>query len=240
MICYSPLEKTCEIKTRVLNCCFMAKAAPVPSDPTREKLLEAAGQVFAENGFHAATVREICSRAGANVAAVNYYFGDKSELYEEVLRRALFTVHDAQMREALATVHPEEALRRSIRYMLGKMCDARRPNWAMRLVTHEMAQPTPALDRVIDEIIGPNYAMLRGIIGRMLNLPPDHEKTRLCAHSVIGQILHYKQAQAAISRLWPDLQMTEPRIDRIAQHIADFSLAYLKENANLKPRRKTS
>lgn len=214
----------------------MLKPAPVQSDPTREKLLEAAGEVFAEYGFHNATVRDICSRAGANVAAVNYYFGDKSELYEEVLRRALFTVHDVKMREALSGVEPEEALRRSIRYMLEKLCDSSRPNWAMRLMTHEMAHPTPALDRVIDEIIGPNYALLRGIVGRMLHLPPDDEKTRFCAHSIIGQILHYKQGRAAIARLWPSLEMNQETVNRIAQHIADFSLAYLKPGP--KPRRK--
>jgi AcrR family transcriptional regulator len=212
----------------------MPNAAPETPDPTRDKLLEAAGQVFAEQGFHAATVREICSRAGANVAAVNYYFGDKAELYEEVLRHAMCTVHDADLRSALTRVQPEEALSRAIRHLLGRLCDPGRPNWAMLLVTHEMAQPTPALARVIDEIIGPNYAMLRSIIGRMLELPPDHEKTRFCAHSIVGQILHYKQARPAISRLWPDLDMSEAGLDRIAQHITDFSLAYLK------PHRKAS
>jgi AcrR family transcriptional regulator len=201
---------------------------PVP-DPTRAKLLEAAGEVFAQHGFYAATVREICSRAGANVAAVNYYFGDKNELYEEVLRGALCTIHDSELREALSRVEPEEALRRAIRQLLQRLCDPSRPNWAMLLMTHEMAKPTPALARVINEIIGPNYLMLRGIIGRMLGLPPEHPKTRLCAHSVVGQILHYKQARTAIAHLWPDLDLSPAGLDRIAQHIADFSLAYLKQ-----------
>jgi TetR/AcrR family transcriptional regulator, regulator of cefoperazone and chloramphenicol sensitivity len=206
----------------------MTDEAMFSPDPTRDKLLEAAGQVFAEHGFHAATVREICSRAGANVAAVNYYFGDKVELYEEVLSQAVCAAQDAAMRETVATLPPKVALRRVIRYMVGKLCGAGRPSWTMRLMAHEMAQPTPVLARVIDEVIGPNYAMLRRIIGRMLELPPDHEKTRFCAHSVIGQVLHYMHARPVIAQLWPDLEMTEESMDRIAQHIADFSLAYLK------------
>jgi AcrR family transcriptional regulator len=55
-------------------------------DETRRQLLEAAGEVFAEAGFRNATVREICRRAGANIAAINYHFGDKEKLYTEVLR----------------------------------------------------------------------------------------------------------------------------------------------------------
>jgi AcrR family transcriptional regulator len=220
----------------------MGRQAPEPLDPTRAKLLEAAGQVFAEYGFHAATVREICARAGANVAAVNYHFGDKAELYEEVLRQAVFAAHDAPMREALSTMPAQEALRRAVRYMLGKLCGAGRPSWTMRLMAHEMTQPTAALGRVVDEIISPNYAMLRRIIGSMLDLPADHDKTRFCVHSIIGQVLHYAHGRPVIARLWPDLKTTEEGLDQIAQHIADFSLAYLKAypKAHNKTARKSS
>ena len=56
------------------------------ADGTRERLLEAAGEVFAQKGFREATIREICARAGANIAAINYHFGGKERLYAEVLR----------------------------------------------------------------------------------------------------------------------------------------------------------
>ena len=55
---------------------------------TRRRLLDAAGEVFAEKGFAKATVREICQKAEANIAAVNYHFGDKEKLYAAVLPTA--------------------------------------------------------------------------------------------------------------------------------------------------------
>lgn len=206
----------------------MAKPETEAQDPTRAKLIEAAAEVFAEHGFHAATVREICARAGANVASVNYYFGDKVELYEQVLIEAVRKVHDRPVFEGLLSLDPPEALRRAIRIILGRVCSPNRTNLTMRLMLHEMTQPTPGLARVVGEVIAPNYAMLRRLIARFIGHDPDHEQTRLCAHSIIGQILHYAQSRPVITHLWPDLKLDEAALDKIAQHIADFSLAYLK------------
>src|ERR1700677_4461463 len=59
------------------------------SDSTRQKLIEVAGRVFAEHGYYAATVRDICAQAGSNVAAVNYHFRDKLGLYTAVLHQSV-------------------------------------------------------------------------------------------------------------------------------------------------------
>src|SRR4051794_5761527 len=59
-----------------------------PAEETRERLLDAAGAVFAEKGFKAATVRDICHKVGVNLAAVNYHFRDKENLYVEAVKLA--------------------------------------------------------------------------------------------------------------------------------------------------------
>jgi AcrR family transcriptional regulator len=214
-----------------------AVAATALPDGTRNKLLDSAGQVFADSGYHAATIREICARAGVNVALVNYHFGDKLELYTEVLRHSIGASKNGLIQQALlSTEPPVEALRELILAMLHRVCRADRPGWHFRLMVHELAQPTPAMSAVIDETMGPVYERFCKLIGDILKLAPDHDTTRLCAHSVIAQIVHYVHSRHVIARLWPDLELDAERIAQIAAHITDFSLAYLREIAPAPPK----
>jgi len=213
---------------------------PVLADDTRTKLLDAAGQVFAESGFQAATVREICARAGVNIALVNYYFGDKLELYTEVLRHSVGASGKGIIKQALgSTARPEQAFRELIHAMLLRVCKAERPGWHFRLMMHEFAQPTPAMASVINETMLPVYNRFRELVGKMLHLAPDHDQVRLSTHSVIAQVVHYVHARHVVSRIWPELELNPERIEQIATHIADFSLAGLRQIAPAHAKRKT-
>ncbi len=197
---------------------------------TRDKLIEAAGHVFAERGYRAATIREICRRAGANVASVNYTFGDKMGLYTEVLRHSVRAAKTAAMSAALdANLSAEETIRAVIRARLMSLCQETRPDWHLRLVIHEFSQPTPAMARVVDEGMRPIYDRVRKAVGEVIGLPPDHETTRLSVNSIVGQILFYTFSWPVLSHLQPELKLTPDQLDRIADHIADFSMAYLKK-----------
>jgi AcrR family transcriptional regulator len=210
------------------------KKTPPPAaaqDRTRAKLLAAAGEAFAEYGYHDTTVREICLRAGANVAAVNYHFGDKLSLYTEVLRGFARRI-DVEALVSEPGIDPEVLLRRIIQMRFRGVFATDQPDVAFRVMMHEWARPTPAMDRVVDETFRPLYNRFREIVGAILDLPPDHETTRLCVHSVIGQAIHYVHGRPILKHLWPELTMTPDRVDRIAAHIADFSLAYLREVAS--------
>jgi TetR/AcrR family transcriptional regulator, regulator of cefoperazone and chloramphenicol sensitivity len=205
-----------------------SSAQQLAANSTRAKLIEAAGEVFAQIGYEAATVREICARAGANVAAVNYHFGDKLGLYTELLRSMNAAPTGAIRKVLNSDGAPEEVLRQAIKVMLENICGNDQPELRFRLMMHELAHPTPALPRVIDEAVRPIYNRLRELIGAILGVPWDHPQTRLCAVSIVGQILHYKHGRPILSRLWPELKMKPQQMEQIANHIAEFSLAYLK------------
>src|ERR1700749_1537346 len=96
---------------------MLATDSPTTIQQTRQKLIDAAGPVFAEHGFHKATVREITDRAGANVAAVNYHFRDKAEPYAEGLRAAQCTAMEA----AGECECPSDAARDRLRHFIDRM-----------------------------------------------------------------------------------------------------------------------
>jgi len=100
---------------------------------------------------------------------------------------------------------------------------------AIRVVAREFAHPTPAMSSMIDKVSRPLYERMLGLVGQIIHLPAHHEKTRLCTQSIMGQIFLYALAYPILSKLWPELKMTPEQLDRIADHIADFSLAYLRE-----------
>ena len=199
------------------------------SDDTKGRLLKAAIEVFSEKGFEASTIREICSRAGANVALIHYHFGDKLELYTEVLRHSMSCGAPSPPPANVPLTDPEQALRFVVGAMVERVLQTGgQADLRYRLMLHEFAHPSTATARVVQEVMRPMYDRLREIVGAILGLPPDHEKTRLSVHSVIGQIAYYAKSAPMLRTLWPEMKMDQAQRTQIAVHITEFSLAYLR------------
>ena len=197
---------------------------------TRQRLLEVAGEVFAEHGFKNATVREICKLAGANVAAINYHFGDKQGLYSETLRYWI--------RESLAkyppnlgvdeTATPQQKLHAYVRSFFRRIFDSGRPSWYGKLMAREMIEPTHALDQCANETMQPIAELLRGIIRELVPGIGDVQ-LRHCACSIVGQIVFYHHCRPVIDKLFAGQCFTAGEIEKLAEHVTAFSLAGLRD-----------
>lgn len=200
-----------------------------PASEAQQRLLDAAGEVFAEHGFQDATVREICQRANTNIAAVNYYFRDKRGLYTAVLTYAhecAMKKHPADLSPAAAP--PERRLHAFVSSLLARVLDEGRVAWHGKLMAREMMQPTPALDALVAERIRPMFEQLNVIVRELLGSRARENAVRLCAFSVVGQCLHYHHARPVILLLHPRQRYRAADIARLADHITAFSLAAVK------------
>lgn len=196
---------------------------------TRRRLVDAGAKLFAERGFNDVTVREICAAAGANVAAVNYHFGDKLGLYAAVMRiavDAMREVNEAAMR-AGAQGDAEHRLRRYIRVFVERIGAIKGNHWIYRLISREFSDPTPAFDMVIEEGVRPRFDYLCTVVGQLIDAPPDDERVMKCVSSIHSQFVMCLP-NPAFARVWAKFGRTPPTIDALADHIAEFSLAGIR------------
>jgi AcrR family transcriptional regulator len=195
---------------------------------TRQRLLEAAGEVFAKHGFHDTTIREICEKAKANIAAVHYHFGDKEELYAAVFgyARSCAVAHFDE--QVPPTASAEERLHTFVRAVLTRFFDEGRPAWLGKLVAQEMINPSAALDSLVTEQIRPNSERLRAIVRELIGKEIDDQELWLCAFSIAAQWLFYFHNGQIVKRLNPGQQFGPQDIERLADHITKFSVAALK------------
>jgi AcrR family transcriptional regulator len=196
-------------------------------EETRIRLLHAAGDIFSKKGYQSATIRDICRKAKANVAAVHYHFGSKERLYDAVLRHA----HEEALRRypidsgVSEASPPRERLSAYVRALLLRMLCKGENSWHSALMARELSEPTPMLGRFVDRSIMPRVEKLREIVSDILGQGADPALVALCVQSIVGQCRNYAVARPILTRIFPDLTYDEPGISRLAEHIVRFSLA---------------
>ena len=204
---------------------------PSCNDQSRDRLLMAAVEIFAERGFRDATVRDICAKAEVNQASVNYYFGGKEKLYAESLKSA-FRQADQRypLGEALNSDLPiEQRLSSFIQMFLHRLVNESELSHQVTLIAHEIAAPTSALNGVIDIAIAPQFARMKEMLPELLGPGWTDADIYRCILSIVGQCLMYKHSRSIIERLCPEVIATPDEINRTAEHIARFSLAAIKQ-----------
>lgn len=191
---------------------------------TRDRLLEAAGATFAEQGFRVTTIREVCKRAHGNLASVNYHFGSKKDLYLAALRQALEAAKATASPRPETSPNPADAprfLETFVRSTVARIL-APRPGWHQQLLQREFVEPTFALDVVVKEYIRPHFHVLREGLRPLLPGATERE-VDLHALSVIGQIVYYRAAAPVAQRLLGQRSLDARFCDELAEHVVRFS-----------------
>lgn len=200
------------------------------AESTRSRIIEAAGPIFAEQGFEKATVREICAAAKVNVASINYYFGDKQQLYLETLKyartkRAERYPVPAWDDETL----PEEKLYDMVSTLLRRLVALKSAPWQVQMVMREVMNPSHACEHLVLEYFRPYFELILEIIDELCERPlPDDVRLKL-GFSIIGQCLHYRYGRDVIEIIAPAARrgrQFEP--EQLADHITQFSLGGIK------------
>jgi TetR/AcrR family transcriptional regulator, regulator of cefoperazone and chloramphenicol sensitivity len=193
--------------------CLLLKTAqrllghePSATEETRWRLLQAAAEVFAEVGYHAATTREICRRAEVNLASIHYYYGDKAELYREVFRLPFLDECNVFPSLDITQISLEQALHAFYQWFFPPASEEDPMlQLFMRLHAREEAEPSGVLGDAMLQAFRPNHEKMQGLLCREFSLKkPDAEVDRL-TFAVLGLATVYFHNRSALAYFAPHL-----------------------------------
>lgn len=206
----------------------------IKEDLTKERILDSAEILFAQKGFQAVSVREITGAARCNLAAVNYHFGNKENLYLEVFRsrwvprarRVQESFRKSLARnESLSPPAVVQALAQA--FVEGPLSDEERLRHS-QLMSREMTQPTEAFEHVAEEVVRPFFKELAEKLDSVLTNEMSEEQILLNIFSIFAMVLYFNFARVAVSRLTGREYDTSFRA-RLVEQITQFSLKGLGE-----------
>ena len=185
-----------------------------------------AGPVFAAQGYTGATVREICSTAGVNIASVGYHFGDKLGLYREVIHDLRLAREKRFPTPNTDPQQPRETLQALVNTLLARMLITEEAAWETELLMREMQNPTPVFESIVEEFFRPLFDQLTETLRLLVNGElPEHTVQHL-AFSTVGQCLYYRVGAQAIQVLITEQQrVAYYDIESLSQHITAVMLA---------------
>lgn len=206
----------------------MAQTGNNQNDATRERLLDAAEKLFAKNGYDSVGVREITSAAGSNLAAVNYHFGSKENLYMEVFHerwraRAQMILQPLTELGQQQNITPTQVVETMARCFLEGPLTADERLRHAQLIARELATPGKAFQLLAEGVLKPTLIHGASLLRRALPHPMPKERLRLIILSIFAQVIYFNFARPVVS-LVAEREYDAEFIEQIIKHITEFAL----------------
>jgi len=217
----------------------MVKNTETETHDARSRLVISALRLFAEKGYEAASTREICEAAGANISAIRYYFGDKAGLYRAAFTEPMGEVPCQSDLKAFACLPMVDALGMLFREFLEPLKKGEEARLVMKLHFREMIEPTGAWQQEIDAEIKPQHDALVTMLKEYLGLQSIDEDVQRLAFAIIGMAVHFYVGQEVVAAISPTLLNSPKAIDVLAERLAGYAVSMIEGEAKRRTQEKS-
>ena len=182
-------------------------------EDVRNRLLDAAERLFCEKGFERTSVRELTTQADCNLAAINYYFGGKENLYREMFRRQFekmiqgnLDIIDQIMNGPEPTV--EKLTRGIVEPAISRIVQNKANSKVLRMLVREVLNKEIDPEYIVKDLKERLFDRLGGALKQLVpELPDNKEQLTLVVCSFDGVILHPFLFYEMYMKMMPDLKM---------------------------------
>jgi len=200
---------------------------------TKLALIMAAGELFAESGLEGQGVRAIAEKAGVNIAAINYHFGSKENLYVETFRYVISHEKDVhavdffkEVGEDISTYEASALLYRYVKETFSFHFSKKQPRWFNMLVMRALQDPSPSLQSLVEEVFRPD---MEAFVAFIQKAKPaiSMQDAYLLDFFLIGQIFFYSLSRVPILMALKKEDYDKAFIDAAADQIARSMITVL-------------
>jgi TetR/AcrR family transcriptional regulator, regulator of cefoperazone and chloramphenicol sensitivity len=205
---------------------------PIPDLQPREKILLTALELFAEQGFERATVRQIARKAEVNISAIAYYFGDKAGLYQAAFIEPLGSPKDDIELFNDPNISLEEALQGLFSGFIEPLKQDRLAMLCTRLHMREMVEPTGLWAQEIDNGITPYHQALLVVLQKHLNsnkIDDDLHRLALC---IVAMGVHLFVGRDVIEKVCPKIIAGNTALNQTQDRLVMFALSMIEAEKN--------
>jgi TetR/AcrR family transcriptional regulator, regulator of cefoperazone and chloramphenicol sensitivity len=200
---------------------------PSDSERTRARITAAAGELFADHGYHGVTVRDIIQKAKTHQSALNYHFAGKESLYREVLRHACDSPEvDKLGSDALLEMPAREALQQVIAAWIREYTFDDASQWKAKLLDRECLQPSGVFQELVAAHVLPQLKLVAAILARVVGRPAESTEMYAAVLGLLGQVnmltLYRQLLDTVIHGLYQDIHHG----DWLARALAESTIAF--------------
>jgi len=188
-------------------------------------VLESGCKLFASKGFRDTTVQQVCRAARANVAAVNYYFGTKENLYHEAWRHAEHLMEKAHDSGESDDVSREAWVRGHIRARVESIFDEGPGGWFPRIIRREMADPTPMAPTLRSEFLVPRRKKMEAVVRAMLGPGATEQEVRCCGINMLSLYVFLNVGERARRHLFKREKASAKELEAVIEQMQAFVLS---------------
>lgn len=221
----------------------MSDAMTLPRPAARQigthgRLVDSALHLFALNGFDGASTREICQRAGSNLAGIKYHFGGKEGLYQAVIEQVVADMNGllapatVSLRQGVAAAAGNRAVlaRLAAGYVGGSVqgyLGDPRMQLRLTLIMREYAAPTSAFDIIFEGFIEPHHGALSLLVAAAIGAPVNDPETIVRTHMLVGQVMVLLLGRPVLLRRLDWKGFSPARIDQVSEYVSRAVLGSL-------------
>jgi AcrR family transcriptional regulator len=201
-------------------------------EESRNRIVMAALQLFAEHGYTRTSTRQIAKEAKVNISAIAYYFGDKAGLYRTVFDESYGTVDDDIAHLSNENLTLEQALSGLFQGFIIPLKQGNVAKLRVRLHMREMVEPTGIWDKEIENGIAPYHQALVRLLQKHLGLAKVDEDLHRLAQCIVAMGVHLFTGRDVIERITPELTATHKALDIMHDRLTFFAVSLVRAEAD--------